>query len=93
MQIVEYESHRHADIMEAAAGQIQDAIDRGWPRIAVTKDRDHPNRYLYVVEFPSYADAMDISGSASTQAFAKIMSELSTSGPTFRNLDVEQIVP
>jgi hypothetical protein len=46
-----------------------------------------------VVEFPSYADAMANSGNASTQAFAKTMSDLSTSGPTFRNLDVEQIVP
>jgi hypothetical protein len=29
IQIVEYDSDRHADIMAAAAGEVQEAIDRG----------------------------------------------------------------
>ncbi len=93
IQIVEYTTDRHPEIMAAAAGQLREAVERGWPRIAVTQDRDQPDRYLYVVEFPSYEQAMANSGSESTQTFARTMSELCTSGPTFRNLDVEQIVP
>jgi len=92
MQIIDYETDHQAEILAAAGGQIRDAIDNGWPRIVVTTDRDNPKRYAFVVEFPSYEEAMATSGSAQTQAFAKAMADLCTSGPTFRNLDVSQII-
>jgi hypothetical protein len=54
----------------------------------LTVDRDRPDTYVQVVEFPSYEAAMANSALPETAAFAERLSALCTSGPTFRNLDV-----
>lgn len=54
----------------------------------LTRDRDRPDTYVQVVEFPSYEAAMANSALPETAAFAERLSALCTSGPTFRNLDV-----
>jgi hypothetical protein len=51
-------------------------------------DRDRPGRYVAVVEFPGYAEAMANSGHPATEAFGKELRSISISEPEFRNLDV-----
>lgn len=58
----------------------------------ITRDRDRPNRYVTIVEFPSYEEAMDNSRRPDTDAFATQMAALCTSGPRYYNLDVERTV-
>jgi len=51
-------------------------------------DRDRPGRYVAVVEFPGYTEAMANSGHPATQAFGKELQAICSSEPQFRNLDV-----
>lgn len=89
VQIIEYETDRPdeikalGDARRAASGPLP-----GGGRITVTQDRDHPNRYYTIVEFPSYEVAMANSNDPKTQEFAKEMVALCTSPPRFYNLDV-----
>ncbi len=57
-------------------------------RSMICADRDIPNRYVVVAEFPSYEEAMVNSELPETQAFAAAMSELIEGPPSYRNLDV-----
>jgi len=60
----------------------------------VCADRDQPNRYVTIVQFDSYEDAMKNSELPETSAMAARMMELCDGPPTFRNLDVvESIEP
>jgi quinol monooxygenase YgiN len=61
---------------------------RGARRSLLTKDRERPDTYVQVVEFPSYETAMANSALPETAAFAEKLSVLCVSGPAFRNLDV-----
>jgi hypothetical protein len=54
----------------------------------VTTDRDAANRYVQIVEFPSYEAAMENSNLPETAHFAEQFAKLCDDGPTFRNLDV-----
>lgn len=54
-------------------------------------DRDRPGRYVALVEFPGYADAMANSGHPATQAFLKELQSISSSEPEFRNLNVRSV--
>ena len=51
-------------------------------------DRDRPGRYLAVVDFPGYTEAMANSGHPATETFLKELRSISSSEPHFRNLDV-----
>jgi len=53
-------------------------------------DRENPQHYVEMVEFPSYEDAMRNNDMPETQRFAERMNALCTSGPSFMNLDVER---
>ena len=56
--------------------------------IVLTSDRDHPNTFVEIVEFPSYEEAMRNSDLPETQALGAQLISLCDSEPTFRNLDV-----
>jgi quinol monooxygenase YgiN len=56
----------------------------------ILKDRDRENAYLVIAEFESYELAMENSARPETDAFARKMSELAESGPTYGNYDVIQ---
>jgi len=71
--------------MAATAGR------RSASRSLLTKDRDRPDTYVQVVEFPSYEAAMANSDLPETTAFAEKLSALCMSGPTFRNLDIVRV--
>jgi len=94
IQIIEYETDRPEEMWalgEARTAQMGDPPP-GF-RLAVTQDRDRPNRYVTIVEFPSYEEAMENSRQPETDAFAKQMAALCTSGPSFHNLEVKRTVP
>ena len=52
------------------------------------QDRDRPNTYVQIVEFPSYEEAMRNSELPETGEIAGRLAELCDGPPTFRNLDV-----
>lgn len=57
-------------------------------RATTTVDRDQPNRYVNIVEFASFEDAMRNSELPETSAFAEQMAKLCDGPATFHNLDV-----
>jgi hypothetical protein len=54
----------------------------------VTKDRDRPDHYVLIVEFPSWEAAMRNNELPATDEIARSMAKSSSGPPTFRNLDV-----
>lgn len=61
---------------------------RSATRSLVTQDRDRPDTFVVVVEFPSYEDAMRNSALPETAEFAEKITKLCDEPPVFRNLDV-----
>jgi hypothetical protein len=57
-------------------------------RSVLARDRDRPDAYVQVVEFPSYEEAMANSAMPETGEFAQRLSGLCDGPPTFRNLDL-----
>jgi len=56
-----------------------------------TKDRERPNTYVQIVEFPSYEDAMVNSELPETADLAKGLARLCDGPMGFRNLDVRSV--
>jgi hypothetical protein len=89
LQIIEFTSSR--------AGELDALLDewlertqgkRTATRGVQARDRDRPNTYVQIVEFPSYEDAMANSELPETAEVAARLAELCDGPPTFRNLDV-----
>ena len=57
-------------------------------RGTLTADRDRPNTYVQIVEFPSYEAAMENSNMPETSEFAERITKLCQAQMAFRNLDV-----
>jgi hypothetical protein len=57
-------------------------------RQIVTRDRNHPNRYLTMVFFDSYESAMENSKLPETQAIAEKYRALVGGQPVFHDLDI-----
>jgi hypothetical protein len=94
IQIIEYETDHPDEIKALGDARMGEAPETppGF-RLIVTRDRDRPNRYFTIIEFPSYEVAMENSAQPETDAFAKQMAALCTSGPRYYNLDVKLTVP
>lgn len=87
IQIIEWRTSR-IDEVEALQDKWKDEHpDSGPSRILVGADRDDPGRYVTIVEFGSYEEAMANSEDPRTGEFAAQMTELCDGPPTFRNLD------
>jgi len=56
-----------------------------------TKDRDRPDNYVQIVEFPTYEDAMANSDLPETAALAERLAQLCDGPMRFRNLDVRSV--
>jgi hypothetical protein len=54
------------------------------------QDRDRPNTYVQIVEFPSFERAMANSADPDTSLLAERLAELCDGPMTFRNLDVRR---
>jgi hypothetical protein len=71
--------------------RAQSAGRRTAQRGTFTQDRERPNTYLQIVEFPSYEDAMANSDLPETASFAERLGQLCDGPMVFRNLDVQKV--
>lgn len=92
IQLIETTTSRH-DEVDALADRWRSRTDgrRTARRLTATHDRDRPDTYIMIAEFPSYEAAMANSALSETADFAERLAELCDSPPTFRNLDVERV--
>jgi hypothetical protein len=92
IQIIEIQTARPDDV-EALVGEWRTATEgsRSAQRGTFTRDRDRPNTYVQIVEFPSYEDAMKNSELPETASFAERLRALCDGPPSFRNLDVQSV--
>jgi hypothetical protein len=92
VQVIEFETTR-PDEVEALVGEWRAKTEgtRKAQRGTFTKDRDRPDTYVQIVEFPSYEDAMANSELPETASFAERLRNLCDGPLRFRNLDVRSI--
>jgi hypothetical protein len=89
VQIIDYTTSKFDEMQklgeewEAAASGDSKARRR-----VLCADRDKPGRYLNIVFFDSYEEAMENSSLPQTQDFAERMAALADGPATFYNLDV-----
>ncbi len=89
VQIIEFTTTRVDEIM---------ALDKKWREstvgkrtataMSITRDRDRPNRYLWVVEFPSAEAAAKNNDLPETAEIAEQLNKLCEGELIFRNLDL-----
>ena len=89
VQIIEYRTKR-IDEIQAVVDKFRANMsgDTGPSRATITKDRDRPDTYLSIIEFPTYEQAMANSQRPETGEMAQAMAELCDGPPSFLNLDV-----
>ncbi|HEX6527075.1 MAG TPA: hypothetical protein VF070_44740 [Streptosporangiaceae bacterium] len=92
IQIMEVTTTRLEEILElvdewAAKTEGRRTVRRS----TLTADRDRPNTYIQIVEFPSYEEAMANSGLPETGEFAGKLTRLCDGPLVFRNLDVQRV--
>lgn len=89
VQVIEFRTSKR-DEMEKIGDDWEKAAagDRKARRRVLCADRDNPGRYMNIVFFDSYEEAMENSALPVTQEFAQKMAALVDGQPTFFNLDV-----
>jgi quinol monooxygenase YgiN len=89
VQTIEFQTSRIDEIM-ALDSQWREATSgkRTATAMNITRDRDRPNTYVWMIEFPSYEDAMRNNDLPETQQIAEQMMKLADGPAVFRNLDV-----
>lgn len=89
IQIIQMETTK-PEAVEALVSEWRTKSEgsRSAQRGTFTRDRDRPNTYIQIVEFPSYEDAMTNSELPETASFAESLSEICDGPLMFRNLDV-----
>jgi hypothetical protein len=92
VQIIEMVSARPEEV-EALVGEwrIATAGRRTAQRATFAEDRDRPNTYVEIVEFPSFEDAMANSELPETASFAERLGRLCDGPIVFRNLEVRRV--
>jgi hypothetical protein len=92
LQVIEVSTTRPDEIEALADKWAADTAGRRTAqRGTFTADRDKPNTYIQIVEFPSYEAAMANSELPETAAFAQRLTELCDGPIVFRNLDVQSV--
>ncbi|NUR28376.1 MAG: hypothetical protein HOV83_21460 [Catenulispora sp.] len=89
IQVMEYQT-AHPDELDALMDEWIAATEgkRTATHEVHTADRDRPGRYVDIIEFPSYEEAMRNSDLPETQRIAGRMRELCAEDVRFLNLDV-----
>lgn len=89
VQLIEFSTTR-VDEVRALVDGYRAATEgvRTSTRGQLCADRDQANRYITIVEFASYEDAMKNSERPETAELAAKMGVLCDGPPAFRNLDV-----
>ena len=91
VQLVEFSTSRIDEVIKLAEEmRAQNPEAARSVRVLACADRDRPNQYVTVAEFPSYEAAMENSNRPEVSQFAAKMAEICDGPPTFRNLDVRQ---
>jgi hypothetical protein len=92
IQIIEIKT-THVDEIEALVDdwRAKTAGRRMAQRATLTADRERPDTYVQIVEFPSYEEAMANSELPETAEFAAKLVALCEAPPAFRNLDVRRV--
>lgn len=89
VQIIEYTTTREDEVRALLEETFKATEGRSTSTRGLRcSDRDRPNTYVNVVEFPSYEDAMRNSQLPEVQAMAEQMAKLCDGPATFRNLDL-----
>ncbi len=89
IQIIEFQTSRIDDFDALLDQWLAQSKDwRTATRSVRTKDRDRPNTYVQIVEFPSFEKAQENSKRPETGEFASSLAKLCDAPPAFRNLDV-----
>lgn len=91
VQIIDYETEKRDEMNRLLDEWMKETEGRRVTTKAImAHDRDNPKHYVDIIEFPSYEVAMKNSNMPQTDAFAKKMTALCSSGPKYINLDVER---
>jgi quinol monooxygenase YgiN len=89
VQIIEFKTSRYDEINQVMDEWMAASEGNRTPTHEISgRDRDQPNTYLQIVEFPSYEEAMKNNDRPETAAFAQRMADLCDGPAIFRNLDV-----
>jgi uncharacterized protein (DUF1330 family) len=93
VQIIDFETDRIEEMRALAEETNQRLAGRGGGPTyrMVLKDRNQPNRYLVLIEFDSYEEAMHNSDDPETGKFAQQMAALCTRPPSFTDCDVQEM--
>lgn len=91
IQIIELTTNRLSEV-EALMDEWTEKTEgkRQAQRSVLTSDRDRPDTYVQIVEFPSYEAAMENSNMPETTDFAERIAKLCQGPMTFRNLDLRR---
>jgi hypothetical protein len=91
IQVIEFQTSRVNEFDALLEQWLVTSKDwRTATRSVRTKDRDRPNTYVQIVEFPSFEKAQENSNRPETGEFAASLAKLCDAPPTFLNLDVLQ---
>jgi hypothetical protein len=93
VQIIDFETERMEEMRELVEQAAQRAEGRtgGPTHRLVLQDRNMPGRYLVLIEFESYEDAMRNSNDPETSRMAEQLAALCTRPPTFTDCDVREM--
>ncbi|MBW8801902.1 MAG: hypothetical protein JF597_52775 [Streptomyces sp.] len=89
IQVIDFKTDRFDEVRALVDDYRSTTQDRRTARRGIlTKSRDDDNRYVNIVFFESYEEAMKNSEMPETSAFAEQMMKLCDGPATFSNLDV-----
>ena len=89
LQVIEFKTRRFDDLIALQQRWVQAIGDARTARWGIrTLDRDQPDTYVVIIEFPDHRSAMANSEHPATGDFATQLAKLCDEAPRFRNLDV-----
>jgi len=89
VQVIEYETQRRDELNGVFDEWVRASEGKRTASHELhTQDRDKPDHFVDIVEFPSYEEAMKNSQLPETRHIAEQLSELCSEGPRFLNLEV-----
>ncbi|MFJ8589891.1 hypothetical protein [Streptomyces sp. NPDC093598] len=90
VQIIEFETERLEEMQQVLdeAGQRSAGRTDGPTRSMLLKDRDKPSRYLALIEFESFEEAMRNSDDPETSRMAERLNALSIGDRVYTNCDL-----
>lgn len=88
IQVIDFESERGEELQRVMDEWREATEGRRSTATTITcQDRERPDHYVTIVEFPSYEQAMENSNLPETQDFSARMAALCKGEPRFVNLD------